>query len=84
MATPQTTLEADPLLSQQRVAELLGVEIETLARWRRTGVGPQFYRIANRVRYRVSDLEKWIKQQKQENRSGGTPPEECVAARASS
>lgn len=39
----------------------LGVNTDTLKRWRRIGVGPTYIRVAhNRVRYRVADLDSWM------------------------
>lgn len=38
---------------QESVAELLGVSVSTLARWRRAGRGPRYLRIGPYVRYHV-------------------------------
>jgi predicted site-specific integrase-resolvase len=47
-------------MSSWDLAELLGVEIESLAVWRRKGTGPPFYRIGGRVRYRADEVEQWL------------------------
>ena len=48
------------LLSQKQAAELLGLSVRTLERYRRAGIGPTFCRIGSRmVRYREQDLQAW-------------------------
>lgn len=57
MATTDTAPVIDPVAAGERV----GVNSDTLKRWRRNGTGPRYIRIAhNRVRYRVADLEAWL------------------------
>ena len=48
------------LLTEHRVAELLGWHLFTLQRARRDGSGPPALRLGSRVRYRRSDLEDWL------------------------
>jgi excisionase family DNA binding protein len=48
-------------LSKEELSERLGVPVETLKRWRRTGHGPAFIRAGKHVRYRVADVEAWEK-----------------------
>ena len=49
------------LYSAEDLAELLGVAPSTLARWRRTGDPDLPYvRLGNRIRYRASDIEKFL------------------------
>jgi hypothetical protein len=54
-----------PLLDSNRVARLLGVEVETLGAWRRKGYGPRWYRIGKNVRYAETDLRVWMNTQVQ-------------------
>jgi DNA-binding transcriptional MerR regulator len=50
-------------VSVQEAAELLGVQVVTLYRWRRDGVGPPWERDEkNKVVYRRSYLELWHEQ----------------------
>ncbi|MHB8955443.1 MAG: helix-turn-helix domain-containing protein [Pirellulaceae bacterium] len=51
----------DTLLSRQEAAEYLGVKVQTLATW----TSSKRYRlpvvkVGRSVRYRASDLEKWM------------------------
>lgn len=59
------TLPVDPeVLEQEQLAAMLGVEISTLADWRRKGYGPPFARLKGergRVRYLRSDVIAWLK-----------------------
>jgi predicted site-specific integrase-resolvase len=51
------------LLTPTSVARLLGVEVETLASWRRRGYGPNWYRIGKKVRYAEAELRTWMSAQ---------------------
>ncbi|QLL08847.1 helix-turn-helix transcriptional regulator [Mycobacterium vicinigordonae] len=54
---PDAPYVVDPPAAGRR----LGVNVDTLKRWRRLGIGPTYIRIAhNRVRYRVADLDAWL------------------------
>ena len=52
---------AERLLSTATAAETLGVSPSTLEGWRVRGGGPPYVKVAGRVvRYRPSDLDKWV------------------------
>lgn len=53
MATTDTAPVIDPVAAGERI----GVNSETLKRWRRNGIGPRYIRIAHN---RVADLEAWL------------------------
>ena len=53
-------MTVERLLHQKCVARILGVEVDTLASWRRKGIGPRWYRVIRGVRYRQSDVEAWL------------------------
>lgn len=57
-ATP-TTLSQN--LTTAQTAEVLGIKKETLGQMRWRGTGPVFLKIGRCVRYRVSDLEDYMK-----------------------
>ena len=51
----------EPLLTTREVAEILGVNAVTLAKWRAAGTGPAFVQPAPRtVRYRPSAIDAWL------------------------
>lgn len=47
----------------EELAQELGSTTGTLANWRSTGKGPKFVRIAGRIHYMRTDVEKWIESQ---------------------
>jgi excisionase family DNA binding protein len=52
-------------LSPAQAAELLGLSVETLGRWRRCGRGPAWFRGEYRaVRYTRAAIETWIEAQR--------------------
>jgi len=60
-------LAKDELLTARGLAAELKVGMRTLKRWRRTGTGPPFVRLGRTVRYRRSDVDAWLKQQRRSN-----------------
>jgi predicted DNA-binding transcriptional regulator AlpA len=49
------------LLNEYQVAELMGVSVATVRRWRLLRQGPRYLKIgAVAVRYRPEDLETWL------------------------
>lgn len=50
------------LISPKQVTQKYGVPTDELARWRRAGTGPEYYRIAPRViRYGTDDIDEWFR-----------------------
>lgn len=52
------TLET--LLNEHDVANLLGLSVASLRRWRLIRQGPKFLKINSAVRYRAEDLKAWL------------------------
>jgi excisionase family DNA binding protein len=50
----------DPLLTPDEVAHWLGKPKATLYAWRSRGIGPRGIRVGNALRYRRSDVERWL------------------------
>ena len=51
----------ETLITPGRLANLLGVQIDTLAAWRRRGFGPPWLRLGRRaIRYPESQLHEWL------------------------
>ena len=65
--TCKNNVSFDPLLPPRVVAEWTGESVSTLARHRVNGDGPPFVKIGTKrqsvVRYRRSDVERWIESQ---------------------
>ncbi len=53
-------LPMDHLLKEDEVATILSMKVATLRRWRWSGDGPLFIKIGGAVRYRVTDITKFI------------------------
>jgi len=52
-----------PLLTPSEVAQITGLSIETLAQWRSQRRGIPFVKVSrNCVRYRQSDLDRWLEE----------------------
>jgi excisionase family DNA binding protein len=52
------------LLSIPELAEYLGVPVATIYRWRYTRDGPVGYRVGRHIRYRITDVERWLEAQR--------------------
>ncbi len=62
-AAEESAPATDRLLTQRDVARLLGVTIQTLAKWRRTGKGPACVPLARNVaRYNADDIKSYIEE----------------------
>ena len=53
----------DALLTPEEVAERLRRPVATIRFWRSMRTGPKGARVAGRVLYRESDVEKWVAEQ---------------------
>lgn len=53
------------LRNPTELAELIGVDPQLLAEWRSRRVGPPYLKLGHRtVRYRSSDVERWLASRK--------------------
>jgi excisionase family DNA binding protein len=52
----------DKRLTAKQVAELLGLDRQTIYNWAKTGRIPCI-KLRHRMRFRLSDIERWEKQQ---------------------
>jgi hypothetical protein len=55
------TVDNHALLTREEAAELLNLRPQTLAAWACTGKGPPVVRLGRAVRYRMSDLQSFIR-----------------------
>jgi hypothetical protein len=61
MTDDRDTLET--LITPERLAQMLDVQVETLALWRKRGFGPKWYRIGRQIRYSERAALKWLEAQ---------------------
>ncbi len=55
-----TAWQPDPLLTIDQVAEWLGKPKATLYAWHSREKGPRAIRVGNTLRYRRSEVERWL------------------------
>lgn len=59
VASPAHGIE--PLISERKLCELLGIGLPTIARWRIEGRAPRFVVLGvRRLAYRPSDVKAWL------------------------
>jgi hypothetical protein len=51
----------DIYVTSAKVEELLALPKNSLAKMRSKGVGPAYHVIGKRIRYRIADVETWLK-----------------------
>ncbi|MFO1127865.1 MAG: helix-turn-helix domain-containing protein [Rhodospirillales bacterium] len=52
--------EIPGLINETRAAQVLGLKVSTLRRWRWLGQGPRFIKVGTAVRYDPADVEAFI------------------------
>jgi excisionase family DNA binding protein len=52
--------QVNRLLTTQDLADYLDVPTTTIYAWRYRGVGPLGFRVGKHVRFRSTDVERWI------------------------
>ena len=50
----------DQLYNEKETAKLLSMSVKTLQRYRYTGGGPIYVKLGKSVRYKESDIEKYV------------------------
>ena len=53
-------LGLEPVLTTSELAEYLGVQVQTIYDLRTDGRGPSGMRVGREIRYRVSDILRWL------------------------
>jgi predicted DNA-binding transcriptional regulator AlpA len=48
------------LLNEYQVAEMLGVSVATVRRWRLLKQGPRFLKLGALCKYRIEDITLWL------------------------
>ncbi len=59
-ANPPVEIEGALLVDAETASRMLGVAVQTLARWRTEGRAPRFAKIGRAVRYSRRELEEFI------------------------
>jgi predicted DNA-binding transcriptional regulator AlpA len=49
------------LINEYQVAEMLGVSVATVRRWRMTKTGPRYLKVGALCKYQVQDISAWLK-----------------------
>lgn len=57
---PRPGIDPEPLLTVEQVAHWIGKPKATLYAWRTRGLGPRAIRVGNVLRYRRSEVERWL------------------------
>lgn len=60
MGSMTNNTDSDGLLTEVAAADLLQLSNRTLQTWRCKGIGPTFIRAGRAIRYRRSDLIRWV------------------------
>lgn len=48
-------------IDEHQVAEMVGLSVKTLRRWRLFGRGPKYHKLNGRaVRYEIAEIEAWV------------------------
>jgi predicted DNA-binding transcriptional regulator AlpA len=55
-----TIFQTDTLLREHQVAREFNLNVRSLQRWRSCGCGPRYLKLNRTVRYRRSDVERWM------------------------
>ncbi|TFD68132.1 helix-turn-helix transcriptional regulator [Cryobacterium gelidum] len=53
-------LDLEPVLTTSELAEYLGVQAQAIYDMRTDGRGPSGIRVGRKIRYRVSDVVRWL------------------------
>lgn len=52
------------LLKPREATAYLGSSVLALSQYRALGIGPEYFKVGKMVRYRRSDIDKWLEQKK--------------------
>lgn len=63
------TTVVDPLWTTEEVSTYLTVPVPTIYRWRVQGVGPRAIRVGKHLRFRRSEVERWVEEHEDRNDS---------------
>lgn len=67
-----TPADIPQMVSERQLADNIGVDRQTLRRWRCAGAGPRHYRVGGVVRYSVGDIRQWLDGRAETGDAGGS------------
>ena len=56
------------LLKPREAAAYLGSSVSALSQYRALGIGPLYFKIGKMVRYRISDIDKWLEEKRNDRK----------------
>lgn len=62
----------ESLMTAGELAEHLNVSINTVYQWRQVGTGPRALRIGKYLRYRPTDVERWLESRAADTRASAS------------
>jgi predicted DNA-binding transcriptional regulator AlpA len=68
MAKAMSKAALERLVTPEELAETLGIEVETLYKWRLRGYGPEGIRIGKYLRYRPSAVEAFLREREADSK----------------
>jgi excisionase family DNA binding protein len=63
--------QREQLMSEQELADYLGMHVGTVRKWRRAGSGPPVHWAGSKPRYRLSEVDAWLDRRPEERGEGG-------------
>lgn len=57
------------LIPSRQMPAYIGLSIQTLARWRHEGKGPEYVKIGRLIAYRAGMVRQWLRQQQRASTS---------------
>ena len=57
------------LVTEQALAERIGIAARTLQKWRYEGGGPPYFKLNSAVRYRLSEVLEWLEDRRRTSTS---------------
>jgi excisionase family DNA binding protein len=64
-STTPTLSGLEPLMSIEELSEYLNVPVRTLYDWRLAGKGPCAVHIGRQIRYFITDVHEWLRQNRE-------------------
>jgi hypothetical protein len=75
---------AAPFITAQRAAEILELDVGTLAKWRWLRKGPPVYKQGRVVRYLEDEVRAWMKGEHAQTPAASAPTRQTLSSRPSS